>query len=69
MNPLPYDDLETLGKYLYATYKGSTEEVKSATTVLFNMSKDIARFAESLLRIVVSENTNNGISSLFFHLN
>lgn len=59
MDNLPYDNPEQLAYYLLATFKGSSnEEVSKATEVLHRMSKDIVRFADSAMNIVVNDNTD-----------
>jgi len=62
---LPYDNPEQLIYYLQATHKGSnTQEVRNATEVLFAMSKDLVRFTNSLMYIIMNNENNDMIENI-----
>ncbi len=62
---LPYNNAEQLIYYLRTTHKGTnTEEIRNATEVLYAMSKDLVRFTDSLMYLIMN-NENNGKKILF----
>jgi len=59
LDHLPYNDLETLASILYYSFNGQDFEVKQATSTLNEMNKDLCRFADSLMKIVITDNSES----------
>lgn len=67
---LPYNNPEQLIYYLRTTHKGTNnQEIKNATEVLYAMSKDIVRFTDSLMYLIMNNENNGRNSSLIFKWN